>query len=341
MSLAPSLSVTLGDLRYDTHALELDACLAWLPRGGSASVTLPAGVRFEAEAGDDATLEADGGEGPRTLLTGKVRAVRRDFRGVRVTLADAAADLAAYRPCQTFERQNAGQVIRALVSGAGATAGVVAVDLDLPSYVAHPGRTAAEHVAGLARLGGAIALTDADGRVQVPARPSGQPTSALLYGRELLEYASAASPVPNPQRFAIGFGPSGSASAPEATRQTLGFLPSSAPAGGPGVVRQPTPVLRTPTAASGASTALQAAAAARGRRLWARCFLLPALRPGDVIEVQSLPDGLVGGPWLLTRVVHRLEPGARGSTVLEAEDAGASSRLSGLLGGALAALGGL
>jgi hypothetical protein len=341
MSLAPSLSVTLGNLRYDTHALELEACLEWLPRGGSVTVTLPASVRFETAAGDDASMDVDGGEGQEPIFTGKVRFIRHDFRRIRVTLADAAADLAAYKPSQTFEKQNAGRVIRTLAADAGVTVGSIDVDIDLPTYVAHPGRTAAEHIAELARLGGAIAFIDADNRLQAPARPSGQPSSALLYGREIVSYTSGEFEIPNPQRLAIGCGPAGSAGAPDALRPTLDFLPFSAAAGGVGVVRYPVPLLRTPMAATDASTALQTANAARGKRLRARCFLLPALRPGDVIEVQSLPDGLSGGPWLLTRVAHQLRPGSGGCTTIEAEDAGAASLFSGLMGAALSALGGL
>jgi hypothetical protein len=71
-------------------------------------------------------------------------------------------------------------------------------------------------------------------------------------------------------------------------------------------------MLRTAGAASNASQALQEAAAATGERLAAECFLLPGLRPGEVFEVQSLPDEFSGGPWLVTRVTHRLDPACRG-----------------------------
>lgn len=341
MSLSPSLSVTLGNLRYDTHALELHACLEPLPRGNSVCISLPASVRFEAAPGDDASMDVDGGEGSKKMFTGKVRTVRRDFRRIHATLADAATDLAAYRPCQTFENQNAKQVIKTLASDAGVDVGDVDVDLDVPAYVAQPGRTAAEQIAELARLGGAIALVDAEGALQVIARPSGQPSVALLYGREILDYSASNNETLNPQRFAIGFGPGGSASAPDALRPSLEFLPSSAAAGAAGVVRYPLPLLRTPRAADDVSTALQTANAARAQRLRARCFLLPSLRPGDVIEVQSLPEGLAGGPWLLTRVQHELRPGGGGFTTIEAEGGDTSSLLSGLLAAGLSALGGL
>ena len=341
MSLSPSLSVTLGNLRYDTHALRLHACLEPLPRGNSVRISLPATVRFEAAHGDDASMDVDGGEGAQKLFTGKVRTVRRDFRWIHVTLADAATDLAAYRPCQTFEKQNAKQVIRTLASDVNVNVTDVDVDIDLPAYVAQPGRTAAEQIAELARLSGAIALVDADGNLKVIARPSGQPSVALLYGREILDYSSSETETINAQRFAIGFGPAGSASAPDVLRPSLDFLPSSATAGGSGVMRYPLPLLRTPTASDAVSTALQTANAARAQKLRSRCFLLPALRPGDVIEVQSLLDGLDGGPWLLTRVIHELQPGAGGFTTIEAEAADTSSLLSGLLSAGLSALGGL
>jgi hypothetical protein len=59
-----------------------------------------------------------------------------------------------------------------------------------------------------------------------------------------------------------------------------------------------------------------------------------------VVEVQELPDGLAGGPWLLTHVVHRLRPGAGGTTSFEGESAGAGGAAD-LLAGALSAAGGL
>jgi hypothetical protein len=336
MSLRPSVAATLGNLRYDTQVVRCRASLALLPRGSSAEIELPGSVRFEAAAGDDASLEMDGGEGTATILTGKVHSIRRNLDSIAVTIADAAGDLAALHPSVTYGKQGASQVIRSLASDANVSAGAVDIDLDLPFYVAHPARTASEHIAELARLGGAIAFTDGDGRLQVRARPSGQASAALKYGREIARYDVRSAQVVNGSRFAIGFGPAGSASAPDALRHSLGFLPSSAADGGPGVHRYPIAALRIPGAASNASTALQTAAAAQSKRLVARCFLLAALRAGDVIEVQELPDGLFGGPWLLARVEHELV-GGTGATTLEAEIASAGSLLGDLLG----ALGGL
>ena len=336
MTLQPSVSATLGNLRYDTHAVRCTASLGLFPRGSTAEIHLPFGVRFEAAPGDEATLDINGGEGAKTILTGKVRTVRRTLDAIVVTVTDAAGALGSFRPAATFEKQSASQIIKKLASDVAVTPGSIDVALDLAAYVAHPGRTASEHIADLARLGNAIAMTGTDGRLNVVPRPSGQPTAALKYGREIISYDVSKEAVVNGSRFVIGFGPAGSTSAVDALRPSVESLPSDASDGGAGVRRYPTPVLRTPSEARAGSKALQASAAAQSERLIASGFLLAALRPGDVIEVQELPAGLSAGPWMLVRVNHTIERGA-GSTHLEATTAATSS----LLGNVLGAIGGL
>ncbi|HSD77785.1 MAG TPA: hypothetical protein VLA98_10280 [Solirubrobacteraceae bacterium] len=334
----PSASATLGTLRYDTHAVAVTVELRALPGVNACTVTLPAGVRFEAAPGDPAAIELDGGEGAETVLTGTVRAVRASLHGIRVVAADGSADLAALRPAATYERQDAGAVIRALASDAGADLGRLDVDLALAAYVADQARTAAQHVAALAELAGALATVDAGGALSVaPAAPAAD--VALRHGRELLAVevddrpAAAAAPVP------VGFGPAGTPSAPGALRHTAGALPSGAPAAGPDAVRLPAALLRSPGAATAAGLAATGRQAALGRRLRARAFLLPSLRPGAVLDVQDLPDHLAGGPWLVTAVVHRLAPRAGGTTTLEARAAGGGA--GGLVAAGPAAVGGL
>src|SRR3954453_16511213 len=136
MSLAPAHSLTLGSLRYDAHAAEIAAVLALLPRGGSASIRLPAGVRFEAAPGDDAKLDLDSGEGSSTVLTGKVAKVRRTVGAIEVVIADAGGALAQLRPSASFERQPASGIARKLAGDAGVDLGTLDLDLDLPSYAA-------------------------------------------------------------------------------------------------------------------------------------------------------------------------------------------------------------
>jgi hypothetical protein len=139
----------------------------------------------------------------------------------------------------------------------------------------------------------------------------------------------------------MGFGPAGSGGADDALRPSTDAIPGSAADGGVGVWRVPSPVLRVPSAATTASGALQSVAAAQAERLTACCFLLPALRPGSVIEVQELPEDLSTGPWLVTRVEHNFQRGY-GTTRFWGETATTgSSLLGGLAGAAAGAVGGL
>lgn len=334
--LFATASITLGSKRYETHASEVIATLGMLPGVGSFRATLPARAEFSAVPGDDALLHLDGGEGGEDVLTGTVGMVRRGLLGIDITGADAGALLGRTRSASTFEKQDAAKITRALVSDAGADVGEIDIDLPLAVYVAHQGRTAAEHIATLASLAGCMALVDADGTVSVRPVPE-RPQLALLYGREIISYQEISGAAPVAQQLAIGNGPAGSVSAPNALHPSFERLPGSAGAPGPSARWRSVPAIRTASEASRGSESLTQAAAAASAGVRATCFLLPAIRPGAIVEIQSLPDGLGGGPWLVTRVRHRLHPSLGASTVFEGVSADAGS----LLGSLLSALGGL
>jgi len=339
MSLTPSCALTLGNLKYDTHLSNVVATLALLPAVNSVVAHLPTGVEVSASPDDAALLELDGGDGASTVMSGRVRGFHRSIHVTQAVVADAGADLSAYRPATTFEKQDAGDVIRALASDAGVSIGVLDVSLQLAAYVAHQRRTAAEHIAYLAGLAGAIATVDADGELNVIPRPGEQPELALLYGREIIDYDVREVPGPSVQRVIIGSGSAGAANAPDALRPGSSHLPGNAPQPGTSAVWQSAAVLRTPSAAITASQAATTEAAALASTVTMLCFLLPGVRPGMVIEVQQLPDEVSGGPWLVTRVTHHLEPNLGGMTAIEGQSAGAGGGLGDLLGAAIAAVG--
>jgi hypothetical protein len=343
VSLAPSAAATLGNLRYEARLAEVTVSLAALPGVGSARMLLPPAVEVSASPGDRAVVELAGGEagaGPDTVLTGTVRVLRRGLAATEVLVADAGAELAALRPASTYTGSSAAEVARALLGDAGVTAGRVSLDLGLGLYVATQTRTAAEHLGRLAALAGGIAVVGPDGSVDAVPLPD-QASAALGYGRELLDYELRQLPAPAARLVAVGHGPAGAAGAPGALRPSSDPLPAGAPAPGAGAVWRPEPTLRTPGAATAASKALEAAGAAEASRMRATCWLLPTLRPGIVVEVQGLPDGVAGGPWLLTHVEHRLSPGAAGATLLRGRAAGAGASPGALLESALSLAGGL
>jgi hypothetical protein len=342
MSLRAAARVTLGNWRYDGHAGAVRVTLALLPGVNVARVLLPAGAEVKAAPGDDVLLELDGGDadgdGLVAVLTGTLRALRRGVDGTEAELVDAGAALAALRPCTTFQQQDAADIVSALAEEAGVDVGHVDLpDLSLAAFAAHQARTAAEHVAELCRLAGAIAAVDADGALftKVP----GTADAALLYGREFTAFEVGAEAPPARRHVLVGNGPAGSAQADDALRHSVDVLPGSAPAAGKDALRESAALLRTPDAASAAGEAADALAAARASRLTARAFLLPGLRPGAVIEVQGTPDRLAGGPWLVTRVEHVLAARRGGRTTLHARAAAAGG--DSLLGALAGAVGGL
>jgi hypothetical protein len=341
MSLAPAARVTLGNFAYDTHLADIAVTLSLLPGVNQARAVLPSSVPLSANPGDKGIAELNGGEGAMTVLTGKIRQIARGFQTVTVTIADGGADLSRFRPAKTYEQQNAKEILRSLASDAGVDVGRLDLDLPLPAYVAHQRRTAAEHVAYLAALTGAPAALDGDGKLNATAPPGSQPELALLYGREIRQCCLRKQPDPTAQRVQVGSGPASAEEAPDALRPTRDPLPDGAPAPGADAIWQPVPALRTPGAAQQASQARSAEEAAEAHRIRAHCFLLPALRPGMVIQIQKLPDEFDAVPWMLTRVSHRLRPGFGGGTTFEGRQAGVSGGAGSLLSAIAGAVGGL
>ncbi len=340
--IQPALSIILGNYQYDSHVLDCRVVLGLLPAVNHAVVTLPAGVEMTAAHGDDASLKllSDGEMTP--VITGVVERIDRRFHAVSVLLADAGRALSRLRPAATYEAQDSGKIMRALAGDAGIDIGVIDANLPLVSYAAHQQATAAEHIARLAALSGCLAGVGDDGRLEVISRPAGRPDLALLYGREFVRYETRESAPPADQLVLAGHGPAGDPAEPGAARHSLELLPAGAPEPGQEARRVAVPLLKTPAAAVSAGQAANTARAAGTISLTAHCFLQPQLRPGQVVEVQELPDGVPAGPWLITGVRHALRPGGAGQTTVEAELADlAAFGLDALLGAALGAIGGL
>jgi len=340
VTIAPKASIVLGNERFDTHVLRVVTTLAPLPAIGSFNAVFPAAVSIGASAGDTASLDLDGGEGSENILTGIVRILRRGIRQTEVIVADASAGLADLRPATTYRNQGADDVVRALASDAGVTVAGTSIDLPMAAYAGNQRRTAAEHIAALAALGGAMARMTAAGELEVNRPEAVQPDVALKYGREVIACDVRVSAPPAAHRIRTGSGPAGSAKAPNALRPMKDVLPSGAADPGIDAVWTPAPVLRTPTAAATASAAADLAESSAATRIRGTAFLLPKLRPGLVVDVQDLPSALAGGPWLLTRVTHVIDAREGGRTYFEGEQSG-SLDLSALAGAALSAVGSL
>jgi hypothetical protein len=340
--LKPLLSVILGNFQYDSHVSKTRISLGLLPHVNRVEISLPGKVDIAAVPGDDASLEMlSDGEMTR-VLTGTLAAKQSRFHETRLLLVDAAHELAQARPAATYTQQHTGDIIQSLANDIGITSEQIDARLPLASYVAHQNATATEHIARLTALSGCIALISAEGRLNVISRPTGQPDSALLYGREFIHYQVTEKGSPRDQLILAGNGPAGNPSEPGALRHSVKLLPASAPSPDTDNRLIPQPLLKTPSAAVSAAQAINTARAATTFELQADCFLLPQLLPGQVIQVQELPDEIPEGPWLLTSVSHQLQGMDSGKTRIKAELADLNSfGLDSLVGAALGTVGGL
>lgn len=335
MTLTTAATVTLDRLQYTVQVRSVVAELATLPGVNRVDVVIAAGVQVEAEPGTAASVELDGGDGAATVITGTVDLVSRDATGTLVSITDGSAALAAVRPQETYNSMLAMQVIGKLADLAGVATGVVAAATQTSAYVADPRRTAAQHLAALAELAGGVATIAGDGRLTVAPWPIGLPTAAMRRDRE---FTALATSTHRPQHeFAfVGGGGSSVAASPDAWVMATDAL-TNADAPDPSRTWKSNPVLRTSTDVQLANRGENSRRAASTQRLRGDCWLQPARRPGDVIQIQETAHDGEAGPWLITSVDHVLE-WDRSATVLHGVSAGDTAGLLGSLAGAAGGL---
>ncbi|MCP4992266.1 MAG: hypothetical protein GY934_00560, partial [Gammaproteobacteria bacterium] len=186
---------------------------------------MPDQVGITATAGDEASLDMlSDGEMTR-VLTGKIASIEKTLQSSHIVLVDGAYELAQMRTAATYTQQDSGTIIRNLANDAGINIQMINADLPLANYVAHQNATAAEHITQLTALSGCIALFSAEGELRVIKRPSGQADSALLYGREFVNYRAKENASPSNQFILTGNGPAGTPSEPGALRHSNTILP--------------------------------------------------------------------------------------------------------------------
>ena len=207
----------------------------------------------------------------------------------------------------------------ALCADVGVDVGPVDTGPTLTAYVADPTRSALDHIARLAAWSGALASIDGDGRVTTRVVDGAQPDVALRHDREVLRISQRT--VAGATTYVVaGEAGAGSAAPPDAARPTSDFFAGDRP-DGPGVGTRWSfePALRTPDAAAVAGAPRGRTAGSLRHRTTLDAWLVPALRPGTVVRLDELPDGLAAGPRWVDRVVHRVGPGGATTSARLAE----------------------
>lgn len=301
---APTYGLTLGSQRWTEQLLGLTLRLDPAPLLDVLEARLPAEAPLDATVGDPVELALDGGEGESAVFAGVVDSIRRSVGEIVVRALDAGGTLAAYRPAATYEQVTVGTLISELCADVGVATGDLEDGPTLAYYAADPSRTALDHVARLAAWAGALARVTADNELDASIVLAGEPELALLFGRELIAVDGLEASAPIATFVVAGEG--------EAL-PTTDFFAGNRPDGPSAeAVWQFEPALRTAAAAQTAAAARTRNYASARTRGTIEAFLLPALRPGTVVEIQELPVGLGASPFWLDRVTHELSPsGAR------------------------------
>jgi hypothetical protein len=338
--LSPGYSLTLGSQQWKEQLIRIDLSLAAAPMLDSLVVTFPAAAPLSADVGDPAALTLNSGESEKAVFSGGIAGIQRGLHGIRVTALDAGGDLAQYRPAATYEQVTAGSVVRYLCGDAGVDVGDVADGVSLLYYAADPSRTALDHVARVCGWSGAMARISADNHLESVVVDATQAEIALKYGREIHSIENRKLPAPVTSFTVAGESGAGDTSSPDAFRPSTDFFVGNRPDGPALHARwRSEPALRTAAAAGTAGAALQRSYKSSRERGQLRAFLQPGLRPGTIVEVQSLPAGLPTGPLCVYRVQHTVGP--RGAvTRADFSKGGDSFDPLALLGSLLGAVGG-
>jgi len=126
------------------------------------------------------------GATPDVIFTGEVARLERSVHGVlRVVAIGALAKLAWSVVNASYEKQQAGDIVRALGAEAGITPGKIESGADYPFYVVDDRRNALTHIADIARSNGFLCYATPKGELQFHAT---QTTASipLRYGADII-----------------------------------------------------------------------------------------------------------------------------------------------------------
>lgn len=328
--LTPAASLTLADLRYDTHAVALRLRRARLPATDRLDVVLPAGVRFEAVPGDAVRLDLDGGEGATQVFAGTLFELRRGLDSIAITARGPAHALAQTRPVLALEGATAGDAIRALCDEAGIDTGTIEDGPRLALYALDGRATALAEIARLASLSGMGGAFDGEGALHVT--PFGGPEAeiAIRHGREIITAELRQALDDAKQPYVMGEG-ADEAGKPRARLLAADFAAGGAPTD---ARRFAFPELRTTEDARAAAGAIAHARARAARRVRLTTLLLPQAAPGLRLETQDMPDTVPLTELRVEQVTHLLR--ADGSATTDILGSGVTGpSLADLIGGLL------
>ncbi|HEY5981729.1 MAG TPA: hypothetical protein VIT41_19045 [Microlunatus sp.] len=280
---------------HDRATVVLGPLSPWLDLTTGASVEVSLGVDADA-------LE--------TVLTGQIDGVRHHTWGATIRVLATTAKLDRLRIGRSYTAQSIGDIVRDLCSAAGLTPGDVDDGPTMGAYHVDERRTGWRHLRDLAMLLGGELASSAAGEVHVRASRTGQAQHTLRAGAELLDWSAGPQ---QPAGDPLPVAPYGAAS--EQGTDAWSLI-QHAP-GGTGAHRV-LAAIRDRDAASAIEDAATAAHARSAARARAQATGAPAIRAGDLVELDEVPRA--AATYRVLRTSHRID-GAGFRTALELEAA--------------------
>jgi phage protein D len=275
---------------HDRATIVLGPLSPWLDLDTGATVEVSLGVA-------DDSLQA--------VLTGQIDGVRQQTWGTTIRILATTAKLDRLRIGRSYTSQSIGDIIRDLCGAAGLTTGDVDDGPTMGAYHVDERRTGWRHLRHLAALLGAELASSAGGEVHVRAPRTGSAQHTLRAGAELLDWyagpqQAAADPLP--------VGPYGAAS--EQGTDAWSLI-QHAP-GGSGAHRV-LPAIRDRDAAAAIDSAATAAHTRSTARARASATGAPAVRAGDLVELDAVPRA--AATYRVLRTCHRLDANGFATTL--------------------------
>lgn len=309
--LASAAADLLGMIPADPwpqHLIDLQLHCALAPHVDYLQINLIDCETTPALALSDKITVALGYDGatPEDIFTGEVARLQRSVQGVlRVVAVGKLAKLAWNVTNASYEKQKAGDIVRALSGEAGITSGKIDTGADYPFYVIDDRRNTLTQIAELARNNGFSCYTTPKGELQFHAVQAANAV-ALRYGADIIAMNAYTQNANRKGVKVIGEG-----AAPSQGGDASSWLVKN-----PQAMAEEGDEPRLVVAAAEARDMAAASASAKAQiarwqqynqHVQLRTTLTPSVAVGSTFSVNDAPDSAANGDYIAIDVKHSFD----------------------------------
>ena len=241
------------------------------------------------------------------VFTGIITQIQRSLMNfATITLCNAGYLLSQMRVNESFEQQNAGDIVESLAGTAGVETDTIEPGIDFPFYVIDDGKNLYQHIAELAQKSGLYAYIGIDGKLNFTSPPSGEAVKTFVYGVDILAIKTSRSKNTVDQVSAIGQGAAGSQGADAwdwLLKDPQGVTASAGDGSNTRVISDPS--LRSSEAVQQAAASKNFLIKQQANKLRLTVVGAAEVFAGSRVEITDAPDGLFNGAGVVESVRHQ------------------------------------